>query len=131
MSLKYFFPKKVYHCSCVNSVVTSCLLDGIYFLEDICKEINRVKIVNKKIYCSKCGDNMQDAIFTCTEHMAIVIVSVKMYDPEKLPDKATDDCNIELTDITKTYCSKCVKKYLRKMYYYYHCTNFDLPMAAK
>ena len=63
--------------------------------------------------------------------MPIVIVSVKKYDPEKLPDNATDDCNIELTDETKNYCPKCVKKYLQKMYYRYYCTNFDLSMATK
>ena len=129
MSLKYFFPKKVYHCSCVNSNIKFCLLNGIYSLEDICKEINQVEIDN--IYCTKCGDNKQDAVFSCTEHMPIVIVSVKKYDPEKLPDNGTDDCNIELTDETKNYCPKCVKKYLQKMYYRYYCTNFDLSMATK
>ena len=131
MNLKNFFPKKVYHCSCLNSVIISCLLDGIYSLGDICKEINQFKTNLMKIYCVKCGDNNEDVVFSCTQHMAIVIFSVKMHAPEKLPDKATDDCNIELTDETKTYFAKCVKKYLQKMYYHYHCTNFDLPMATK
>ena len=111
---KDFFPKKVYHCSCLNSVIISCLLDGIYSLTDICKEITQFQTASEKIYCSKCGDKKEDVIFSCTQHMAIVILSVKMYEPEKLPDEATDHCNIKLSDVTKSYCSKCVKKIFTK-----------------
>ena len=116
---KCFFPRKVYYCSCVKSIIISCLLDGMYSLENICNEICEVNDPVKKIYCTKCGNNNQNVIFSCTAHMPMVI--------------------IEQTTIGDIYCSKkkkincriCIKKYLQKMYYCYQHTHFDLPMQNK
>ena len=67
------FPKKVYHCPCVSLQIKLCLVNGDYSLKDICKKLNQVEVEvegdNQKIYCSKCGDNMEDVIFSCTKHM--------------------------------------------------------------
>ena len=120
-NIKVFFHKKftIVH-------IVSCLVDGIYSLADICNKIIEVDTPFKKIYYAKCGDNKQDVVFSCTAHMSIVIISVKMYDGEKFSDSTG---GIDWCDETKTYCSKCVKKYLQKMYCYYVHKNFDLPLA--
>ena len=115
-----FFPQKVYHCSCLDTVIISCLLDGIYSLEGICDKISQVNTVLKKIYCTKCGDKNQHVVFSCTDHMAMVIFEIKEY-----------DCIKQLYNDVKSYCGKCIKKYLQKMYYCYEHKNFDLPMANK
>ena len=124
---KNFFPQKVYHCSCLNSVIISCLVDAIYSLGDICYKISTADTPFKKIYCSKCGDDKKDVVFSCSDHMAIIIFSVKKYDTN--PDKSI--VSVNLYDETKSYCKKCVKKYLQKMYYYYRHTIFDLPLCKK
>ena len=118
------FPKKVYHCPCVSLQIKLCLVNGDYSLKDICKKLNQVEVEkddNQKIYCSKCGDNMEDVIFSCTKHMSLVIFRVNNnYD------------YIELNEETKNSCKKCIKKYLQIAYHCcYDYTSFDLPIAIK
>ena len=116
------FPNKVYHCPCVSLVIKLCLVNGDYSLKDICKKLNQ-KIDNRKIYCSKCGDDLQDVIFSCTDHMRLVIFSVK---------EDEDSSYIELHQKTKDSCRNCLKKYLKTAYSCcYDYTNFDLPLTIK
>ena len=122
---KYFFPKKVYRCACLGRVIASCLLDKIYSLADICDKINETNCTNsEKIYCVKCGENKQDVIFSCGDHMAMIIFAVKRDDCTQSSDKTT--ATIYFRDETKTYCRTCVKKYLQEMYYHFQHINFDL-----
>ena len=123
-----FFPQKVYHCSCLNTVIISCLVDGLYCLGDICNKISQTDTPSKKLFCAKCGDEKKDVIFSCTDHMAMIIFSVKRYN-YKNPNNST--ATIHFYDETKGYCRRCVKKYLQKMYCYYRHTIFDLPLASK
>ena len=50
---------------------SSCLANEIYSLLDICFKVNQT--IREKIYCVKCGENQQDAIFSCGDHMPMVI----------------------------------------------------------
>ena len=111
---KKFFPEKVYRCSCLACVITSCLANEIYSLADICVKVNQT--IRQKIYCVKCGENEQNAIFTCTDHMPMVIFGV-----QTLQSTGT----ISLRDETKNYCPVCVKKYLQDMYYLFEHVNFN------
>ena len=115
LKYKKFFPEKVYRCDCLARVITSCLANEIYSLVDICIKVNQT--ICKEIYCVKCGENRQNAIFSCTDHMPMVIFAVET-------SQSTD--TISLRDETKTYCSICVKKYLQKMYYFFEHINFKL-----
>ena len=104
------FPKKVYHCSCVDFEIKLCLVNGHYSLKDIVKQLNKVHN-GRKIYCSKCGDNLEDAIFSCFEHMSLVIYS---------------------ENTNKKDCLRCIKKYLQHAYHCcYDYTSFDLPISIK
>ena len=127
---EYFFPRKVYRCACLGSVITSCLHDGIYALADICDEISQTQCTkSKKVYCAKCGKNNQNVVFSCADHMAMLIIAVKRYDCTVLPNKKS--VTIDFYDESKTYCCGCIKKYLQEMYYYYHFLNFDLPLGIR
>ena len=114
------FPNKVYHCSCVSLEIKLCLVNGQYSLRDICKKLNET-IDDKKIYCSKCGDDLQNVIFSCVNHMQLVIFSVKQ-----------DGCYVELDEKAKNSCRYCIKKYLQAAYdCCYEHTDFDVPIAIK
>ena len=126
---EYFFPRKVYRCPCLASVITSCLHDGIYGLTDILDEIKRNNCTESKVYCVKCGKKDQHVVFSCSDHMAILIVSSKMYDCTELPNNK--NVTIDLSGESKTFCCGCIRKHLREMYYYYHYINFDLPFSIK
>ena len=114
------FPNKVYHCPCVNLEIKLCLVNGQYSLKDICKKLNQT-IDDKKIYCSKCGDDLQNVVFSCVNHMQLVIFSVKQ-----------DGCYVELDEMTKNSCKYCIKKYLQAANdCCYEHTDFDVPIAIK
>ena len=103
------FPKTVYHCSCVNLEIKLCLINGHYSLKDIVKKLNE-KVSYNKIYCSKCGDNLQNVIFSCREHMSMI-----------------SGCEMD-----NKKCLRCIKRYLKTAFdCCYDHTNFDLPMSIK
>ena len=112
---KKFFPQKVYRCDCLVHVIASCLANEIYSLVDICVKVNQT--IREKIYCVKCGQNRQNAIFSCGDHMPMIIFGVKT---------SQSTGTISLHDETKTYCPICVKKYLQEMYYLFGHVNFKL-----
>ena len=115
------FPNKVYHCPCVTLEIKLCLVKGNYSLKDICKYLNQ-NVDQKKIYCSKCGDDLQHVVFSCTEHMNLVIFSVKQ----------ENDYYVQLNEDIKKSCKYCLKKYLQTAYNCcYDYTNFDLPITIK
>ena len=103
------FPKNVYHCSCVGFEIKLCLVNGHYSLKDICKKLNEKLDADRKIYCSKCGDNLKEVIFSCRQHMSLV--SLCEHDNEK--------------------CVRCIKRYLKMAYHCYDYTSFNLPLSIK
>ena len=110
---KKFYPEKVYRCTCLARVIAFCLVNEIYSLVDICVKVNQT--IREKIYCVKCGKNQQNVIFSCTDHMPMVIFAVE-----------TSQSTVSLRDETKNYCQICVKKYLQEMYYLFEHLNFKL-----
>ena len=105
---KKFYPEKVYRCACLGRVIATCLADQIYSLVDICKKVNET--IREKIFCVKCGENEQNAIFSCCDHMPMVIFAVET-------SQSFGRTTISFRDEAKSYCRICVKKYLQEMYY--------------
>ena len=104
------FPKTVYHCSCVDFEIKLCLVNGHYSLKDIVKKLNEKVDTHYKIYCSKCGDNLEDTIFSCRKHMSLV----------------------SCCEIDNKKCVRCIKRYLKMAYHCcYEYTSFDLPISIK
>ena len=116
---KKFYPEKVYRCACLGRVIASCLVDQIYSLVDICKKVNET--IREKIYCVKCGENEQNVIFSCGDHMPMIIFGV-----ETSQSSGQTTTTISFRDVTKYFCRVCVKKYLQEMYYRFEHVNFKI-----
>ena len=104
----------------------SCLADGILCMADICYRITQINkdTFLSKIYCARCDDN-KNVVVCCSNHMAMVIVSLKRYDCTESVDKSA--ASVYYHDEIKTYCLGCVKNYLGLAYYSFEHINFDLP----
>ena len=111
------YPNKVYHCPCVSLDIKLSLVNGEYSLKDICKRLNQSKD-HRRIYCCKCND--ASVVFSCINHIPVVIFPVKK-----------DGSYFKLDAKTKN-CRRCLRKYLQAAYSYcYEHTDFDLPIAIK
>ena len=118
-SLK-MYPNKVYHCPCVSLEIKLCLVNGHYSLKNICKKLNQSKY-ERQLYSCKCGDGKKDIIFSCINHMELVIFSVK-----------EDGGYFYLDQKTKDSCKFCIRKYLQSSYSCcYDKTDFDVPIEVK
>ena len=113
---EYFFPRKVYRCACLGQVITSCLHNGIYALSDIIDEIKQVECdESKRTFCVKCGQNNADVVFSCANHMSILIIVAMRYNCTEPPNET--NVTIDIFDGSKNYCCGCIRKYLREMYH--------------
>ena len=101
----------------MGPVIASCLVDEIYSLVDICKKVD--KTIDEEIFCVKCGENEQNVIFSCGDHMPMVIFAEET-------SQSSGQTTVSFHDVTKTFCRICVKKYLQKMYYRFEHVNFKL-----
>ena len=129
---EYFFPRKVYRCACLGQVITHCFHNGIYALSDIIDEIKQIQCEgdeSKRIFCVKCGDNNSDVVFTCTDHITVLIFVAKRYYCTELPNDT--NVTINIFDGDQTYCCGCIWKYLQEMYHYFHNINFDFNFSVK
>ena len=104
-----FFPKKVYRCDCLADVIAFCLTKQVYSLTGIFEQINKIK--GRKIYCARCGENNEDIVLSCKEHMPMVIFG---YSPTVI-------------DVwcVKTCCLMCTKRYLQQNYHIFRHDNFN------
>ena len=103
------FPQRVYHCSCVSLLIKLCLVNGLYSLKDIVGKLKSEYIKNGIYFC-KCGNDLQNVVFSCREHMSMVTLCEK--DNRK--------------------CRRCMIQYLKTAYdCCYNYTNFDLPLSIK
>ena len=110
---QYFFPRKVYKCTCFRSVIISCFQRGILAFTDIIDEILKSRCCEKRIFCVKCGRDDEDAVFTCADHMSSLVVAMIRYKCTELPNETN------ITVLNCTYCYGCIKKSLRQMYYFF------------
>ena len=122
---EYFFPKKVYRCACLGKVISSCFQHGIYALSDIIDEIKETEYTETKIFCVKCGQHDENVVFSCADHMSVLVIVAMRYKCTELPNETN------ITVSGQTYSRGCIRKCLREMYYYYHFLNFDLQFSSK
>ena len=115
---QYFFPKKVYRCTCLGVVITFCFKRGIYAFTDIADEIIKTRCCETtKIFCVRCGRDDENVVFTCADHVSVLVVIAIPYKCTELPNET----NITVTiDGRQAYCCGCIRKCLREMCHYYH-----------
>ena len=103
-NLSNVYPKTVYFCNCLKMVMEKCKKGCS--LQDLCNEINNNDTGDNIIYCSKCGDDKQDVIFSCTNHLAMGTFVIQYVE--------NDAITMQMKD--KLFCLSCIKRYLRKNY---------------
>ena len=97
-----FFPEVVYYCDCLQEIIEKC--EKPSSLQDICNKIDNVD--GDTIYCSKCGDDKKDVVFSCTKHLTMGTFAVEVHRNNVVTIEAK----------TRHYCLSCVKKYLQEKY---------------
>ena len=110
-TLRDFFPRTVYFCDCLQEIIDNCSKSSC--LQEICEEIN--KIDGKMIYCVRCGDEKQDVVFSCGNHLIMGTFAVEL-----------NGNNVSLIESTTGhYCLSCIKTYLQEKYYKFNCQIFN------
>ena len=130
-----FFPSKVYRCACLCQIVDYCLENDLTLFNEIHDEINSFVLCNEdlgKVFAVKCGENKKECIFVCEKHLAIAILAKKKYSCTEKPkfDNTTvfhyfvDGSSISSSSSGETFCSGCIKYYLRLTFEYFYYKEF-------
>lgn len=130
---QYFFPSRVFRCACLGAIIEKCFQEGIFAMVDIADEISRHSFAEddiNKVFVVKCGDQSKDCIFTCEKHLSIIIFAKRKYSCTEIPNDAS--VTLTLTYVCnkkETYCTGCIRHYLKLMYHYFYFVNFDLKFS--
>ena len=124
-----FFPEKVYRCSCVIDVIDDCHLNELDSFPELHDEVFRYVLERglPKVYALKCGEELKDRIFCCSDHLSVMILGKKKYDctAEITFENLTIYYNEDKQNcIGKTFCKGCIKKYLRESIGYFYFKEF-------
>ena len=127
---EYFFPSKVFRCACLGGIIEKCFQEGIYAMADIVDELSRHCFDDdfNKVFVVKCGEKSRDCIFTCEKHLSIILMAKREYVCTEIPCQT----NVTVTYICnkkETYCTGCIRHYLKLMYHYFYFVNFDLKFS--
>ena len=125
-----FFPKKVFRCPCLLSVIDDCHENDLNSFVEIYEEVVHFSVERGlgKIFAMKCGEELNDCIFCCHNCVSVIIFSMKDYDctdTEMAFDNLTIFFNKSETSVVgKTFCKGCIKHYLRKSFTYFYFKEF-------
>ena len=128
---EYFFPSRVFRCASLGAIVEKCCQEGIFALVDIADKVSRHYFVDddkNKVFVVKCGNQSKDCIFTCEKHLSIILIAKRKYlcteNPNQTNITVTYTCNKK-----ETYCTGCIRHYLKLMYHYFYFVDFDLKFS--
>ena len=125
-----FFPRKVFRCPCLLSVIDDCHENDLNSFVEIYEEVVHFSVERGlgKIFAMKCGEELNDCIFCCHNCVSVIILGMKDYDctdTEMAFDNLTTFFNKSETSVVgKTFCKGCIKHYLRKSFTYFYFKEF-------
>ena len=125
-----FFPRKVFRCPCLLSVIDDCHENDLNSFVEIYEEVIHFSVERGlgKIFAMKCGEELNDCIFCCHNCVSVIILGMKDYDctdTEMAFDNLTIFVNKSETSVVgKTFCKGCIKHYLRKSFTYFYFKEF-------
>ena len=125
-----FFPRKVFRCPCLLSVIDDCHENDLNSFVEIYEEVIHFSVERGlgKIFAMKCGEELNDCIFCCHNCVSVIILGMKDYDctdTEMAFDNLTIFFNKDETSVVgKTFCKGCIKHYLRKSFTYFYFKEF-------
>ena len=85
---EYFFPSKVFRCACLGAIIEKCCDNGNDSLTEIADEISNQTFHGKdenKIFSVKCGEQNRDCVFTCENHLGILLFAKKKFSCTDIP----------------------------------------------
>ena len=125
-----FFPKKVFRCPCLLFVINECYEHDLNSFVDLHDEVVQFSLERAigKVFATKCGEDLNDCIFSCHNCVSVIILGVKDYDcTENEPkfDNLTIFFNINETLVVgKMFCKGCILHYIRKFYTCFYFKEF-------
>ena len=126
---KDFFPKKVYRCACLFQVIEESCDSGDHSLVEILNNIKKFDFIGRyyeplaKVFCVACCDERKDCIFGCEKHLAIVLLAKRKFVCTQSENARTASVNYD--GKKETYCTGCIKHYLRLMFGYFYFVDFE------
>ena len=121
----YFFPRKVFRCPCLLSVIDNCHENDLNSFDEVVQFSLERGI--GRIFAMKYGEELNDCIFCCYKCTSVVILGRKDYDctDEISFDNLTIFFNENKTSVVgRTFCKGCIKYYLRKSFTYFYFREF-------
>ena len=67
------FLRRVYHCACLQAHIEECFFNDKITILDINYHLN--DNFNGKVFSTTVGENNNDYLFTCEDHLKIVLTS--------------------------------------------------------
>ena len=122
---EFFFPKRVYRCSCLHDAIKECFDNGEWSIADIVcylKDIDSKNLLSTRIFSTRVGENKEHCLFTCEAHLKIILLSVEKNTCTSSEDE--DTVCVEYSDKKELYCKSCLKQQMRLLYYYFYFVKF-------
>ena len=104
--------------------------NGDHSLVDILDNIKSFKfhdgceLLAGKVFSVKCGDNNKDCIFVCEKHLAIVLLAKRQFVCTQTENSETATVKYVIGK-KGTYCTGCIKHYLKLMFHYFYFFDFE------
>ena len=118
---EYFFPSKVYRFACLREVIDICYHNGLHSFTKMYDEETEFAYANDhKVFSVQYGESKKDTIFTCENHLAIILLAKKKYTCTDKPTFTNTTVNYTSSNRKEeTYCTGCIRHYLRLTFEYF------------
>ena len=114
------FLRRVYRCACLQAYIEKCFLNDKITILDINYHLN--DNFNGRVFSMTVHENNNDYVFTCEDHLKIVLIGG--VDKKKTCDAVieNDDVSVcvEYSNIRQVYCNDCLNYYLKLLYHYFY-----------
>lgn len=132
-----FFPSKVFRCPCLMQVIDYCFENGIFSFTDIYDKVHNYVVADsdiEKVFSIKCGKQNKNCMFVCEKHVKIITCAKKKYSCTEKPRFNNTTVIYNSTagkSHSETFCTGCIKRYLRLSTKYFYYKKFDLKKKKK
>ena len=117
------FLRRVYRCACLHAHIEECFLNDKITILDINYHLN--DNFNGRVFSTTVGENNNDYVFTCKDHLKIVLIGgVDKKKKKKTYDAVIENGDVfvcvEYSNIRQVYCNDCLNYYLKFLYHYFY-----------
>ena len=113
------FLRRVYRCACLHAHIEECFLNHKTTILDINYHLNHN--FNGRVFSTTVGENNSDYVFTCEDHLKIILIGG--VDKKKTCDAVIENDDVSVcvkySNIIQVYCNDCLNYYLKLLYHYF------------